>query len=325
MNYFKRLYDRYLHSPHRRLLIRYLRKIILPGFDGMPFYDVMKFFFTGIIKGAVTTRASAVSFNFFMALFPAILVLFTLIPYVPIQGFQDSLLATLQNLIPEQIFDSVEETLFDIINRPRGGLLSVGFLLTLYFATNGVSSIIEAFNQTHHTIETRSFLRQQIVSIALVIVLSLLVIVSISLITLGPLVLDWMVGKGILRGRFTIEIIIFSKWLMIVLMLLFIYSFLYYFGPARKKYFRFISAGSTFASLTTILTSIGFNFYVNNFSRYNTLYGSIGTLLVFLLWIYFNSIILLIGFELNASITQVKRDKNKILPGIFRAASNKRE
>lgn len=313
MKYFKRLYYRYMNSPHRRLFIRYLRKIVLPGFDSMPFYDVMKFFITGIIKGSVTLRASAVSFNFFMALFPAILVFFTLIPYVPIPGFQDSLLATMQNLIPEQIYGTVEDTLFDIINRPRGGLLSVGFLLTLYFATNGVSSIIEGFNQTYHTIETRSFLRQQIVSILLVLILAFLVIISISLITIGPIVLDWLVARGLLRGKYTVEIIVISKWVMIVIMMLFIYSFLYYFAPARKKGYRFISAGSTFASLLTILTSVGFNFYVNNFSRYNTLYGSIGTLLIFLLWIYFNSIILLIGFELNASITQVKKDRSKKL------------
>lgn len=293
-------------------MIRYLRKVVLPGFDGMPIYDVMKFFITGIIKGSVTTRASAISFNFFMAMFPAIIVLFTLIPYVPISGFQDSLLELMKNLIPQQIYGTVEDTLFDIINRPRGGLLSVGFFLTLYFATNGVSSIIEAFNQTYHTIETRSFWRQQVVSIALVLILALLLILAISMITIGPLVITWLDEKGFLRGRYTYEIIIASKWLIIVLMFLVMYSFLYYFAPARKKDYRFISAGSTFASLVTILTSIGFNFYVNNFSRYNTLYGSIGTLLVFLLFIYFNSIILLLGFELNASITQVKRDKRRI-------------
>lgn len=313
MEFFRRLHQKYIHSPYRRLLIRYLRKIIIPGFDGMPFYDVMKFFITGIIKGSVTTRASAVSFNFFMALFPAILVFFTLIPYVPVTGFQDSLLELMKNLIPRQIYSTVEDTLFDIINRPRGGLLSVGFLLTLYFATNGVNSIIEAFNQTYHTIETRSFLKQQLVSVLLMLILAVLLIVAILLITIGPMIITWLDDKELIRGRYTYEIIVASKWLIIVFMFLLMYSFLYYMAPARKKDFRFISAGSTFATLMTIATSIGFNYYVNNFSRYNTLYGSIGTLLIFLLWIYFNSIILLIGFELNASISRVKRDKKNAL------------
>jgi len=310
MKYFSRLRQKYLNSPYRRLLIRYLRKIILPGFDGMPFYDVMKFFFTGLIKGSVTTRASAISFNFFMALFPAIIVLFTIIPYVPVEGFQDSLLELMKNLIPQKIYGTVEDTLFDIVNRPRGGLLSVGFLLTLYFSTNGVNSIIEAFNQTYHTIETRSFIKQQLISIALVFILALLLIVAILLVTIGPIIITWLDEHDFIRGRYTYEIIVVSKWIIIVFMFLFMYSFLYYMAPARKKDFRFISAGSTMASLLTILTSVGFNYYVNNFSRYNTLYGSIGTLLIFLLWIYFNSIILLLGFELNASISRVKRDRH---------------
>lgn len=276
----------------------------------MPFYDVMKFFFTGLIKGSVTTRASAISFNFFMALFPAIIVLFTIIPYVPVEGFQDSLLELMKNLIPQKIYGTVEDTLFDIVNRPRGGLLSVGFLLTLYFSTNGVNSIIEAFNQTYHTIETRSFIKQQLISIALVFILALLLIVAILLVTIGPIIITWLDEHDFIRGRYTYEIIVASKWIIIVFMFLFMYSFLYYMAPARKKDFRFISAGSTMASLLTILTSVGFNYYVNNFSRYNTLYGSIGTLLIFLLWIYFNSIILLLGFELNASISRVKRDRH---------------
>lgn len=322
MNYFKRLYNRINKSPYKRLLIRYLRKVVLPGFDGMPFYDVMKFFFTGIYQGAVTSRASAVSFNFFMALFPAIIVLFTLIPYVPVSGFQDSLLEMMKNLIPKQIFGAVEETLFDIINRPRGGLLSVGFFLTLYFSTNGVNSIIEAFNQTFHTIETRSFIRQQLISIVLVLILAMLLIVAISLITIGPMVISWLDDKDLLRGKFIYEIVVASKWLTIIIMFFLMYSFLYYLGPAHKKDYRFISAGSTFATLSTILTSVGFNYYVNNFSRYNTLYGSIGTLLLFLLWTYFNSIILLIGFELNASITQVKRKRRNLFDLLKQASGS---
>jgi membrane protein len=313
MNYFKRLYDKFIHSPRRRLFMRYIRKVILPGFDGMPLYDVMKFFLTGLIKGSVTTRASAVSFNFFMALFPAIIVLFTLIPYVPIAGFQATLLELMKSLIPQQIYETVEGTLLDIINRPRGGLLSIGFFLTLYFATNGVSSIIDAFNRTYYTIETRSFLRTQLVSVALVFALAILLIFSIILIIVGPGLINWLDATGFLRGRYTYEMIVGVKWLITILMFLIMYSSLYYFAPARKQGFRFISAGATLASILTIVSSIGFNFYVNNFSQYNTLYGSIGTLLIFLLYIYFNSIILLIGFELNASITQVKRGRKTSL------------
>lgn len=307
MKYFQRQYERFIASRFMALIISFLQKLILPGFSGMSFYAVMRFFFIGIQKSSITLRASAVSFNFFMALFPAIIFFFSLIPYIPIEGFQDSLLAILKDFIPQQTFTAVESTLFDIITRPRGGLLSVGFLLTLYFATNGVSSMIEAFNQTYHSIETRSFIKQQIVSLGLMMALSLLIIIGISLIAIGPIVLDRLTEFGLLKDRFTVQIIIVTKWLIVIGMFLLLYSLIYYFGPASKKEFRFISAGSTFASLLTIVTSIGFNFYINHFSRYNTLYGSIGTLLVLMLWIYFNSIVLLIGFELNASIHRAKR------------------
>ncbi|MDP2423650.1 MAG: YihY/virulence factor BrkB family protein [Bacteroidales bacterium] len=311
MNYVRRQYEKITNSSFVAVIVKISKKLILPGFDGMSFYDVMRFFFIGIERGSITMRASAVSFNFFMALFPAILFFFTLIPYLPIDGFQDSLLAILQDIIPREIYATVEDTLFDIITRPRGGLLSIGFLLTLYFATNGVNSVIEAFNQTYHTIETRSFIRQQLVSVGLVLVLSLMIIVGTSLVTLGPIVLDRLMEFGVIKGRYTVEIIIVIKWIIVVGMFLLMYSLLYFFGPATKKEFRFVSAGSILASLLTIVTSIGFNYYVSNFSRYNTLYGSIGTLLVFMLWIYFNSIILLMGFELNASILRAKRTKGR--------------
>ncbi len=307
MKYFHQQYERFMASRLMAATVSFLQKLILPGFDGMSFYAVMRFFFIGIQKRSITLRASAVSFNFFMALFPAIIFFFSLIPYIPVEGFQDSLLAILKDFIPKQTYTTVEATLFDIITRPRGGLLSVGFLLTLYFATNGVSSMIEAFNQTYHAIETRSFIRQLMVSFSLLMALSLLIIIGISLIAIGPIVLDRLTEFGLLKGRFTFEIIVVTKWLIVIGMFLLLYSLVYYFGPALKKKFRFISAGSTFASMLTILTSIGFNFYINHFSRYNTLYGSIGTLLVLMLWIYFNSIILLIGFELNASIHRAKR------------------
>lgn len=288
------------------VIAKYLRKLILPGFDGMPFYDVMRFFIEGIMKGAVATRASAISFNLFMAIFPAVIFLFTLIPYIPIADFQDSLMEFLQNIIPEQTYQTVEATLFDIIMQPRSGLLSVGFFLALYFATSGINSIIEAFNQTYHTIETRGFFRQQLASVTLVLILSLLLILGITTITVGPVIIDWLVDNRFLKGRYTVEIIVVLKWLITAGMFVLMFSTLYYFAPAKKKEFRFFSAGATLASIIIILSSIGFNYYVNNFSMYNALYGSIGTLLILLIYIYFNSIILLLGFELNASVRHVK-------------------
>jgi membrane protein len=273
----------------------------------MPLYDVAVFFVKGLQKGSLSMRAAAFSYNFFLALFPAIIFFFTIIPYIPLQGFQDQLLALMQNFIPGKAYAAVEETLFDIVKRPRGGLLSVGFLMAMYFATNGIHSLIEAFNQTHHTIETRSWIKQRLISILLVLILSMLVIIAIALITLGPVALDFLVEHRMLRDSFSYYLLIAVKWLVSAGLLFFAFSFLYYMAPAAQSRFRFISAGSSLSTILTILTSVGFNFYVNSISRYNTLYGSIGTLIIVMVWIYFNAMIVLIGFELNVSIRNARR------------------
>jgi len=288
-----------------------LRKLVIPGFDGMPVYDVAAFFIRGLQKGSLSMRAAAFSYNFFLALFPAIIFFFTIIPYIPIAGFQDNLLALLQEFIPLKAYVAVQETLFDIVKRPRGGLLSLGFIMALYFSTNGIHSLIMAFNQTRHTIETRSWIKQRLISIVLVFILSLLVIIAIVLITLGPVALDFLVKHGMLRDSFSYYLIIAGKWIISSAMLFFAFSFLYYLAPAAESRFRFISAGSTLTTVLTILASVGFNYYVNSFSRYNTLYGSIGTLIIIMVWIFFNAMIVLIGFELNVSIRNAKRKYRK--------------
>jgi membrane protein len=307
--YFIGKLEQFVQSKAIKSGVTYSRKIILPGFDGIPFYDVAEFFVKGVQKGSLSMRAAAFSYNFFLALFPAIIFFFTIIPYIPISGFQDSLLDLMQNIIPKKAYDAVEGTLFDIVKRPRGGLLSIGFVMAMYFSTNGIHSLIESFNQTHHSIETRNWLLIRLISILLVFILSLLVVMAIILITLGPLVIDFLAREDIIRDAFGYYLISIGKWLVTLLLLFFAFSFLYYLAPARKSRFRFISAGSTLATLLTAATSIGFNYYVNNLSSYNSLYGSIGTLIIVMIWIYFNAMIVLIGFELNVSIQNARRRK----------------
>jgi len=283
------------------------KRLVLPGFDGMPFYDVFLFFFKGMQKGAITQRASSLSFSFFLALFPAIIFFFTLIPYLPIKDFQITLFTIMHSFLPENAFETVKSTISDILLNKRSGLLSVGFIMTLYFATNGISAVIDAFNKTYHTVETRSWIKQRMISVFLVIVMAILLILSIALITTGTYIINYLVEHGILKGKITIFFIFASRWIILLAMLFFSVSFLYYFAPDRKEHFRFVSAGSTVATFLIIASTLGFNYYVANFSKYNALYGSIGTLIIILMWIYFNAIILLIGFELNASISNAKK------------------
>jgi len=306
-NYYQDKRNLLLNSNHVTSAEKMLRKLVIPGFDGMPVYDVAAFFIRGLQKGAISMRAAAFSYNFFLALFPAIIFFFTIIPYIPITGFQDNLLELMQSFIPKKAYDAVEETLFDIVKRPHGGLLSLGFVMAVYFSTNGIHSLIVAFNQSRHTKETRSWIKQRLISIVLVFILSLLLIVAIVLLTLGPVALDFLVKHNMLRDSFTYYMLIALKWIISTTMLFCAFSFLYYLAPAAESRFRFISAGSTLSTVLTILASVGINYYVNSISQYNTLYGSIGTLIIIMVWIFFNAMIVLIGFELNVSIRNAKR------------------
>jgi membrane protein len=289
------------------LIVR-AKRVVLPGFDGIPLYDVAAFFWHGILNGSINARASAFSFNFFLSLFPTAIFVFTLIPYIPVPHFQDTLLLLIHDLMPDQVYQTVESTLLDIVSRPRGGLMSLGFILALFFSTSGVNSLIDAFNQTVHKIETRTFLKQQLISVALVLILSVIVGIAIVLIAVGPYFLRFLAENGILKGGLILYLISYLRWLIIGAMFLFAFSFLYYLAPAGVNKFRFISAGSMLSTILAIAASVAFNYYVNNFSRYNTLYGSIGTLMIIMIWINFNALSVIIGFELNASIRGAKRN-----------------
>jgi membrane protein len=279
------------------------KSLILPGFQGMSLYLVSKFFIEGLQRGALVMRAQSLAFSFFLALFPSIIFLFTLIPYIPIDNFQDSLFNLLQTLLPASAFEATEETIADIIKNGRGGLLSFGFISALYFSTNGFNAMMNAFNETYHDIESRSVIKQQLVSLVMVFITTILLSVAISLIIFSELGLNYLVGKDMLAYY----LILFGKWFILIALCFFFISFSYFMGPKRKNKFRFFSPGSILATGLTIITSVIFAYYVNNFSNYNKLYGSIGTLIVIMLWIFLNALILLLGFDLNVSIISAKR------------------
>ena len=276
------------------------------GFAGLSLYDVAIFFWKGLMEGAITTRASSLAFNFFLAFFPSIIVFFTLIPYIPIEGLQETLMELLAVVLPPSTNEITFTTLDDIINNPRGGLLSLGFILALYFSTNGINSLIEAFNSSYHIREIRPLIQQRILSLGLTLLLSVMLIIAIGLIIFGTVVVNYLVETEIITSS-AADLIIYGKWMVMLAMLFFGISILFHLGPALKSKWKLFTPGSIFATIFIIITSIGFNYYINNFSQYNKIYGSIGTLMIILLWMYFNSIILLTGFELNASISNAKQ------------------
>jgi membrane protein len=284
------------------------KKISFPFFEGVPLYDVALFFWRSIVDGAIATRASAIAFSFFVAFFPFIIFLFTLIPYIPIDNFQNELLILIQDIVPPSTYATIEQTVEDIITQPRGDLLSFGFFAALIFSTNGLAAMMSAFDATVHTIHRRSWISQRITAIYLLIILSVLLTIVIALLTSGQLIIQRLQDKQILHDKFIVFLLIFGKWLIILALLFFTFSFLYFMAPAKRIKWRFISAGGTLATGLSVFAFVGLSFYINRFNQYNKLYGSIGTLLIILLLMYVMSMILLIGFELNASIHQAKNE-----------------
>lgn len=288
------------------------KHITIPGFDGIPLYDVGVFFLKGVFKGSVNIRASAVAYSLILAIFPAIIFVFTLIPYIPIPNFQEQLLLLIQSMSPTSAYTAIQTTIEEIVTRQNGGLLSIGFALALIFSTNGIGALIGVFNASVNVVETRSWFAQQLISLLLVLILSSLVAIGIALITVTQSILKRLVLEGLLQVNFTYYLIIVGKWIVILAVFYFAFSFLYYLAPARKSKWHFISAGSTVATILAILVTVFFKEYINHFGRYNVLYGSIGALPVVMIMVYLNCIAIIVGFELNVGIVAARREKKSL-------------
>lgn len=288
----------------------FLKRISLPGFDKVPIYNVIKFFIDGMQHGAITTRGGSIAYQFLMASLPALIFFFTLIPHIPIENFQQEVLDFLKNMLPHNVFLTIQTTLEDMFVK-RSGLQFFGFLIAMFFATRAVDSMIRAFNATYHTLETRDFTQRILVAALMVLIITLMFAVSVSMIIFSKMIINKLIVHNILEVNITYYFILAGKWIIIIAMVFFGISFLYYFAPAKRTKWRMFSAGSSLATILMILSSLGFSYYVNNFGQFNKLFGSIGTLIVIMIWINFNALSLLIGFELNASITHARIEKEE--------------
>lgn len=305
---------KYIVSTVEHWLHKRLSFIVLPGFDGMPLYDVLVFFIRGLFRGVLTYRAAAIAFNFFLALIPFILFLFTLIPFVTTENYQADLLELMSELIPEEIYVLAESTIVEIVSRASTSLLSAVFVMAIYFATNGIDAILEGFGQSYHDIDLWPWWKQKITAFFLMMSLSMLIFMSMALLGFGKLAISILTQQAIITSQFTIFWLTTIRWLITVLFLLLSISVLYYFGqPKDKKQnkYRFFSPGSILATSLFVGGGILLKMYFENFARYNLLYGSIGSIIILLVWLYYNAFILLIGFELNASIRQSKAEKTR--------------
>ena len=296
------------HLPFVERVVDKSKRTSLIGFDGLPIYTVLDFFFKEIRKEHLNTKSTSLAFSFFLALFPATIFLFTLIPYIPIANFQDQLLNLLGQVLPANAYEAVQSTLTDIIKNKNGGLLSFGFVAALFFSSNGLMALMRNFNKASLITDKRKGWQKRRTAIVLTVILSIMLIFGVSLIIAGNFIINKLEVLEIIHGALAKYSLLLVNWIIILLLFFSVISTLYYFGPATAKKFRFFSAGATLATVLSIVSSSGFAFYVNNFNSYNKVYGSIGTLIVIMIWLYLNSLILLIGFELNASINILKRN-----------------
>ncbi|TVR78762.1 MAG: YihY/virulence factor BrkB family protein [Chitinophagaceae bacterium] len=285
-----------------RILSYITKKFSFPGFEGVPIYNVLNFFSKEIKRDVIHIRAKAIAFSFFLAIVPSLIFVFSLIPYLPVPMLQDYLIEIVSEFIPNETFIMIEDTVTDVIANQRGGLLSLGFLIAVFFATNGMSTMMDSFDKSNASFVNRKFLKSKWIALKLTIILIFLFIATFVFVVTGNYFLNFLLNSMQIFNQLNFILFSILKWVIVICMFFISISIIYYYGPSVRKRWRFISAGSTLATILCLLISLGFSYYVNNFGHYNVFYGSLGTIIVFLLWLYLNSLSMILGFELNASI-----------------------
>ena len=291
-----------LKIPIIRLLIIIPQKIYLPKFKGLTLYDLLKTYFFGIIEGTFSSRAGSIAFSFFMALFPFILFLLNLIPYLPIEPYH--FVEFIDDVLPKDTSSFFMPVILDIIDNPRGGLLSFVFLLTIFLMSNGINAIFSSFEYSYHITINRSFFKQYFVASLVSIFLALLLLLTIVIIVFSEqFIWDLSKEEFLSNGVFWVETI---RNIIFIILVYFVIAILYYFGIKKGKSVRFFSIGAFITTMLFVVTTYFFGVYITNFSNYNELYGSIGALLILMLYIWINSNLLLLGFELNATLKTLR-------------------
>ncbi|HTB53606.1 MAG TPA: YihY/virulence factor BrkB family protein [Ferruginibacter sp.] len=279
----------------------------LPGFEGVPLYDVLQFFYKQMKTVGITERASAIAYNFIMAIPPSLLFLFTLMPQLPFiktKEIQHQVTFLIKDIIPangynQNIINFINDTFF---KTPKFGVLSTGFILALFFASNAVMGMMRSFNKNYIGFEKRKGLHKRWMAIKITALLFGLVLACLLLLITQRAALKWIGIENVsLRN-----LIVYGRWVFIVSLVYFSIAFIYKYAPAVQKRWTLISPGTILATALSLLASSGFSTFVNNFGRYNFLYGSISTVIVLMALIYINSLVLLVGFELNVSIKSLK-------------------
>jgi membrane protein len=284
------------------------KRIFLPGFEGVPLYDVVVFFVKQMNKVGINDRAAAVSFNFLMAIPAGTIFLCTLIPYMPIStDIIIELLDLVKMFAPnEGTYGMIANFLNDFLNTPRGGLLSIGFIVAVFYASNSVMAIMRSFNRSLHSYKERGYVNERWTAIKLTTVIMAMLIVTVSLLVTQGTFFQYVMETMQITNPVIRWLLDSVRWVIIIMLILYSIGFIYKYAPAIAKRWKLASPGAIFATFLVVLSTFAFSFYVNNFDSYNKVYGSIGTIMILMFLIYLNSLILLIGYELNVCIHSLK-------------------
>jgi membrane protein len=305
-------------KPTDKQLVRYLKTHTMAGFKQHSIYDVGKYFLNSLFRENLNLRASSLSFNFFLSLFPILIFLLTLIGYLPVKGLKSGLIQEIELLLPDASSKALSETIYELLNQQNSSLLSAGFLMALYFASNAFHTMINTFNRRLPQRRRRNWVQNRLMAIGLTFLITFYAIVTLFLVAELTKFSgyihehDWPV-EGLFK--FIISLL---EYLFIAGLVLMTISSVYHFSPATKNRWTFISAGSIFAWVLSMISTFAFSLYVNNFNSYNKVYGSIGAIIALMILIYINTLVILVGFDLNtsiekASITADKRKKKAYL------------
>ncbi len=271
--------------------------------------DVAKLFIMSMSDGKMGIRASAITLNMFLAFFPLTIVLLTLTPFVPIDHFQERLFGVIMDVFSNDISDYLQDTINDIVNIPHSGLMSFGFFGAIIFSTNGVATLLIAFGASSHVQKRRKYLQQRLIALGITIVLIILVTLTVGIFVAGEHLIRQMSQSGVLEQTTGIFWIKVAKWFFTTLSVLLVFSILYGTATTQSRWHLF-SQGSVFATIAVFLLTWLLKSYFVQFNRYNLLYGSIGSLIFMIMWIYFISYVILFGFEINMSIMRAKNEVN---------------
>jgi membrane protein len=288
----------------------FTKKIILPGFEGISVFETSIYMYDGLKKNSIIDRSYSISYKFLIASFPLIIFLFSLIPYIPIAGLQDEILKSILHAMPNQLSFYMKEFFEDLLLHKKTAILSVGFLLTIFFASNTMTAILKGFSSSYHLNRMKhKAISIRLWSIAIMFIFSIILILASLVFILGGMLIDYLQETDFIRSSVEIWTVWILEWLIIFFLFITAVSILYNVGNAEKTRWKLFSPGVIFSTIMIWLFSQGFSLFLTYIAPFNKLYGSLGTIIILLLFIYYFFAILLIGFELNLSIQSASKMK----------------